>query len=878
MQRLSDVLTWAVTAGFLALAIVSVRGWFKSRERVAGYLALAMSFFGAVVLVSRINDYTSVYDRLLSDVSLFLFLASGLFMLLFRHGFVPLPRAVRIGVLGLMLVAAAANLIVRPPTGTAPEYSPVELLTVVSVIGLWGLCVCEAAVRFWIASRGKPVVQRARLRSLSGACACLVVLVLLVVFGDASHRPALNVGVNGVALALVPVLYASFAPPRWLRAGWRAREEESMRLAEELAEFSPTVSTIAETAVDRVMRLVGAEAAFIRDASGTVLSSVNISPEVAKEIRGHENVRLPFEDRSDRHIILSSLRSEGASGCLGVVLGPFAPIFGSDEMTRVRDYAALVGVALDRVTLVEALQEESDRYEALLQAVSDVGEGFVVAAGGRCVYANEAYQKMSGYTLEELMGLPSLLELSVPEERPVLVQRLKERLSGEDVSEHYEAGLLCKDGSVKSVEVAVKLIRMGKELRIISIVRDVTARIQAQRSLQRQAETLQLLNEITVSANEAIEVEDALRSAVEAVCAYTGWPVGHVYLSPHHASDELNSTAIWHMADAERWQTLRDASEKTPMTRASGLVGSVATSGAPRWAGSLADDPRGPELPDALRGLHAFAFPILTGSETTGVVEFFSEHPIEPNEDFLGVMKNVGAQVGRAVERNRIETFRNEFISNAAHELRTPLTPLVGYSTLLAERWHTLSEADRKAMTKTLRQQGNRLRILVNNLLDFTRVQRGRLLVQLDEVHLGEVFDSALRAVPPPEGKKVELAGVADLKAIADRSCLEDVFVNLLVNAYRYGGRNIVVEGSRANGSVLAAVADDGPGVKPDLVPELFDPFTRGEGSAGIGGSGLGLAIVRTMMQAQGGDVWYEPNAGRGARFVLKLRPTRTTA
>jgi PAS domain S-box-containing protein len=876
MERVSDVLTWAVAAGFVALAIVSIRQWFKTRERVAGYLALAMSFFGTVVLVSRVNDFTTVNDRLLSDLSLFLFLGSGYFLMLFRHGFIPLPRTVRNGVLVAMVVAAAANLIVRPPIGPTPEYSLIELLAVVSVIGLWGLCVCEASVRFWTAARGKPVVQRARLRALSGACACLVVLVVLVVFGGVSERPTLNVAVNGVALALVPVLYASFAPPRWLRASWRAREEESMRLAEELAEFSPTVSTIAEIAVDRVMRLVGAEAAFIRDASGALLAHVNISSEQVDGLQGDMNVRLPFGDRSDRHVILSPLKSEGESGCLGVVLGPFAPLFGSDEMTRVRDYAALVGVALDRVTLVEALQEESGRYEALLRAVSDVGEGCVVTAAGRCVYANEAYQKMSGYSLDELTALPSLLELSIPEERPALVQRLKERLSGEDVSEHYEAGLLCKDGSVKSVEVAVKLIRMGKELRIISIVRDVTARKQTQRSLERQAQTLQLLNEIAVSANEAVEVEGALRSAVEAVCNYTGWPVGHVLLSPHHASEQLNSTGIWYLAD-ERFAPLREATEKTDMTRLESLPGTVVTSGEPAWTDSLADDPRGSALPDDLRALHGFAFPILTGSDTTGVVEFFSESAIEPSEEFLGVMANVGAQVGRAVERHRIETFRNEFISNAAHELRTPVTPIVGYSTLLAERWKTLSDADREAMTKTLRQQGNRLRILVNNLLDFTRVQRGRLLVQLGEVHLGEVFESALRAVPPPEGKSVELAGGADLTAIADRTCLEDVFVNLLVNAYRYGGRNIVVEGSRENGSVLAAVADDGPGVKPDLVPELFDPFTRGEGSAGIGGSGLGLAIVRTMMEAQGGDVWYEPNVGRGARFVVRLRPPSKT-
>jgi signal transduction histidine kinase len=106
----------------------------------------------------------------------------------------------------------------------------------------------------------------------------------------------------------------------------------------------------------------------------------------------------------------------------------------------------------------------------------------------------------------------------------------------------------------------------------------------------------------------------------------------------------------------------------------------------------------------------------------------------------------------------------------------------------------------------------------------------------------------------------------------ADKARLEDMLVNLLVNAYRYGGDKIRLQAGPTAGGVLVWVADNGKGVQAELVNELFDPFTRGKGSADIGGSGLGLAIVRMLAKAQGGDVWYEHENGE-PRFVLKLRP-----
>ncbi len=95
--------------------------------------------------------------------------------------------------------------------------------------------------------------------------------------------------------------------------------------------------------------------------------------------------------------------------------------------------------------------------------------------------------------------------------------------------------------------------------------------------------------------------------------------------------------------------------------------------------------------------------------------------------------------------------------------------------------------------------------------------------------------------------------------------------MNLLTNAYRYGGASVLVEGHRADGYVYVTVSDDGVGVPADLVPVLFERYSRGVEAGGDGGSGLGLSIVRALVQAFGGRIWYTPRKPAGACFTLAL-------
>lgn len=217
------------------------------------------------------------------------------------------------------------------------------------------------------------------------------------------------------------------------------------------------------------------------------------------------------------------------------------------------------------------------------------------------------------------------------------------------------------------------------------------------------------------------------------------------------------------------------------------------------------------------------------------------------------------------------EALRERFIANAAHELRTPLTSLLGFVEMLSRARHRIDEQKLQTMFDAMTRSGDRLAVLIENLLDLSKLQAGQVRVEIEPVAIDSLAHEVVSSTPPPDGRQVAVDIEHSPVALADRHRLDQVVTNLLTNAYRYGGPNISLEGSRQNGDVILSVSDDGPGVETQLLAELFQPFSRGSTSSTIGGSGLGLAIVKMLVEACGGEIWHEPRQPTGARFFVKL-------
>ncbi|HEX2278557.1 MAG TPA: GAF domain-containing protein [Candidatus Tectomicrobia bacterium] len=186
---------------------------------------------------------------------------------------------------------------------------------------------------------------------------------------------------------------------------------------------------------------------------------------------------------------------------------------------------------------------------------------------------------------------------------------------------------------------------------------EVSERRRAEEALQHQTGLVKLLQSAAVAANEATTIEEAMQTVVDQICAYTGWPVGHVYVVDEDTLDDLRPTAIWHLQDRERFETFRQTTEATRLTRGQGLPGRVLASGKAAWITDVTLDPNFPRA-TATRDLGVragFAFPVPVGTAVAAVLEFFSDEAAEPDAVLLESMTHIGTQLGRVVERQHAE-------------------------------------------------------------------------------------------------------------------------------------------------------------------------------------------------------------------------------
>ena len=240
-----------------------------------------------------------------------------------------------------------------------------------------------------------------------------------------------------------------------------------------------------------------------------------------------------------------------------------------------------------------------------------------------------------------------------------------------------------------------------------------------------------------------------------------------------------------------------------------------------------------------------------------------------------------GSLIGTDVNRQmRLAQQKTDFVSNVSHELKTPLTSIRMFADMLAEG--RVDEPDKQAAyLRIISAESARLTRLINNVLDFARLERG---APAGERHACDLVEATREVVetclPHLEGAGVSLAfdvEAESLPLLGDRDALSQIILNLISNAEKYGGGEIVVRVRRQESPTGAIgcvdVLDRGPGIAPKQVETAFSPFQRLDDSlaSGIPGSGLGLTLARRMARAHGGDITYQPRAGGGSCFTLAL-------
>lgn len=415
------------------------------------------------------------------------------------------------------------------------------------------------------------------------------------------------------------------------------------------------------------------------------------------------------------------------------------------------------------------------------------------------------------------------------------------------------------------------------------------------RALRRQSSIVRLLQRITVAANESASVEDALQVCLDSVCGYFGWPVGHVFMLKDGTSEEMVSAGLWHLEDRVHFAKFRKATEKLRITLGQGLPGRVMRSGSPVWVtgGARRTMRRAKEAEDC--GLMAgFAFPVLVGREVVAVLEFFSTSGRRPESDLFEIMRDVGVQLGRVVERKRAEEqlqrameqadqanrAKSGFLSNLSHELRTPMNAIVGFSELLrSNEADPLSDRQHDQIGTILKAAHHTVR-LIDQVLDLAKIEAGHYELDSNWVPVREVYDyCAGVAQQMANSHDVELIlkddAVPDVQIFADSTALSQAILNIIGNAINYAGSygpvEFVCEQFDGN-NIRFAVRDEGPGIAPGDQEKVFQPFERlPSGRRQADGSGIGLNITRHLIGMMGARLKLNSDTDQGAEFIIEF-------
>lgn len=222
-----------------------------------------------------------------------------------------------------------------------------------------------------------------------------------------------------------------------------------------------------------------------------------------------------------------------------------------------------------------------------------------------------------------------------------------------------------------------------------------------------------------------------------------------------------------------------------------------------------------------------------------------------------------------------LDQLKDAFLSTISHELRTPLTAISGFVRLLRDRWGQLREDQRLEFLDRVHGNTLSLGLLVDDLLDFARLERQALNAPATPVDLDQEVAKTLGQLAPVLGQHELISELQPVRAMANAGALERVLANLLTNAGKFSAPDsrIVVSVQHDVADALLVVADHGAGIAAEDRERVFTRFYRGESDAARGtrGAGIGLAVVRELVQQMGGTVKALPNSPRGTRMVVRL-------
>ncbi|MBI3924930.1 MAG: HAMP domain-containing protein [Armatimonadetes bacterium] len=272
-----------------------------------------------------------------------------------------------------------------------------------------------------------------------------------------------------------------------------------------------------------------------------------------------------------------------------------------------------------------------------------------------------------------------------------------------------------------------------------------------------------------------------------------------------------------------------------------------------------------------------------TGDELESLGERFNVMA-EHLEALFQNLEQVVAERTRALdlanqELQSMNQLKSEFLANMSHELRTPLNSIIGFSELLHDRVVGELNEDQQQCVTDILESGHHLLGLINNILDLSKIEAGKMELHLEELHLQEVLEGvgrSMSSLTDRKSQRLEMELPSDLPPLrADRGKLKQVVLNLLSNAHKFTpeGGLVRLAAARSPEGLQVTVQDTGIGISAENQQTIFDEFRQVDGShtREQEGTGLGLSLSRKLVELHGGRMWVESELGKGSAFHFVL-------
>jgi signal transduction histidine kinase len=479
------------------------------------------------------------------------------------------------------------------------------------------------------------------------------------------------------------------------------------------------------------------------------------------------------------------------------------------------------------------------------------------------------YQQMIGH--RTILALPLLREdLPVG---AIVIRRLEVRpFSDKQID-------LLKTFADQAV-IAIENVRLFQELQ------------ERTRELVESVEELKALGEVGQAVSSSLDLETVLETIVARAVELAGTDCGVIYEFDEMAQ-EFNLRASYRM-EAEAVEVLKAARIRL----GEGATGQAASTRAPvQILDTFEEQQRAvsrvrPVL-NRLGYRSLLTVPILREQEIMGGLTVWRREVGEFEPEVVKLLQTFATQSALAIHNARLfreiqakgreleaaNRHKSEFLANVSHELRTPLNAIIGFSEVLQERLFGELNDKQAEYTDDILSSGRHLLSLINDILDLSKIEAGRMELEVTTFHLPDAIENALLLVR----ERASRHGIKLDRAIDDRlgdftgdeRKVKQILVNLLTNAVKFTpeGGQIKVQGSLGDGAVIVSVTDTGIGIAKEDQEAIFEEFRQASGNYAQKreGTGLGLTLTRKFVEMHGGKIWVESEVGKGSKFTFTL-------